>query len=237
MDTDRWMELEFNALRNEILALGEAERSSVRFYIPVAAVVYAVPYFLLQQPTMKLDHQQQAFIWTFCATVVGLLTLAMIQSIFWSVDGARRIGTYIRNGIEPRTGGGLRWETVLTQLNQRRYLLPSDSLTIATSTILANLVAAFSAGMMFLVGGERIWPSVAASVFALLALPSLRRIASSTQIRRAYAERVTELMMAYGDRTPMLHVAAPAVTTPTAGVTSVHASTTATVIAEPADSA
>lgn len=228
MDTDRWMELEFNALRSEILALGEAERSSVRFYIPVAAVVYAVPYFLLQQPAMKVDQQQEAFIWTFCATVVGLLTLAMIQSIFWSVDGARRIGTYIRNGIEPRTGGGLRWETVLTQLNQKRYLLPSDSLTIATSTVVANLVAAFSAGMLFLARSERIWPAAAASAFALMALPSLRRIASSTQIRRAYAERVTELMMAYGDSTPKLHVAGPAATTPILSVTSVGTSSAPT---------
>jgi hypothetical protein len=235
MDSDRWMELEFNALRSEIIALGEAERSTVRFYIPVAAVVYAVPYFLLQQPSVKLDHQQQAFIWTFCATVVGLLTLAMIQSIFWSVDGARRIGTYIRNGIEPRTGGGLRWETVLTQLNQKRYLWPSDSLTIAVSTVLANLAAAFAAGMMFLAGNERLGPAVAASAFALMALPSLRRIAASTQTRRAYAKRVNELMAAYGDGTPKLSVTGPPPSTPIVAVPAPFVPAERTLIVESSD--
>src|ERR1051325_8733932 len=108
---NRWIEIEFVALRTEILALAEAERSTVRFFIPAAAVVYTVPYFILPH-FVRVSNQQSAFLWTFCAAVAGLLTLAMIQSQFWSVDGARRIGAYIREGIEPRTAGGLRWEQV-----------------------------------------------------------------------------------------------------------------------------
>ena len=64
---NRWREVEFTALREEILALGEAERNAVRFYIPATAIVYAVPYYVSERmATAMSDPLKQAFMWTFC---------------------------------------------------------------------------------------------------------------------------------------------------------------------------
>jgi hypothetical protein len=196
MEDDRWLELEFNALRAELLALGQAERSAVKFCIPAASSVYAVPYILLhQQSAVPQDHA--VFLWTLCATVAGLLTLAMIQSLFWSVDGARRIGMYIKESIEPRTAKGLRWETTLFQLyDQKQFAWPSESVTIAGSTVLANLVAALAAGVLFVDGIASFIPVIGACMVSVFALPALMRMARPSQTRTAYADRIEDLMAA-----------------------------------------
>ena len=176
MDTNKWIEIEFNALRTEILALGAAERDAVKFYVPAAAVVYAVPYYLLERTSgAALAGQHGTFLWTFSATAAGLLILAMLQSVLWSVDGARRLGMYIMNSLEPRTDGGLRWEWNLFQLHQKRQKWPSDSLTIAVAAVLANLVAAYAAASIFIQGFAQLWPVAMASIFAGLAIPSVHR--------------------------------------------------------------
>src|ERR1043166_9177630 len=158
MEPEHWIELEFQALRAEILALGEAERSAVKFYVPAAAVVYAIPYYLTQQmPKVLADEQHRAFLWIFCPTVAGLLILAMLQSLYWSVDGARRIGMYIKVGLETRTSHALRWETVFFEFSQTRKPLPSDSSTIGMVSVLANVGAAIAAALTFLHGWNSIW--------------------------------------------------------------------------------
>ncbi len=198
MDTAKWLEAEFNALRTEILALGEAERDAVKFYVPAASVVYAVPYYLLEHLSpASVAEQHRTFLWTFSATAAGMLVLAMLQSLYWSVDGARRLGMYIMNAIEPRTHGGLRWEWTLFQLHQKRQKWPSDSLTIAVASVLANLVAAYAAANVFIQGFAQLWPVVIASAFAAASLPSIRRIDASSGTRREYAERITALMTQY----------------------------------------
>jgi hypothetical protein len=200
MKDDRWLELEFNALRAELLALGQAERSAVKFYIPAASTVYAVPYILLQQPSAKVPQDQAVFLWTLCATVAGLLTLAMVQSLFWSVDGARRIGMYIKERIEPQTAGGLRWETILFGLyDQKQFTWPSESVTIAASTVLANLVAALAAGILFIDGPVSVMPVAAAGIVSAFALPALRRMGSPSQSRAAYAVRIAGLIATFRD--------------------------------------
>jgi hypothetical protein len=68
----------------------------VKFYISAAAVVYAVPYYLLSQAAHASAEQHRTFLWTFSATAAGLLIMAMLQSLFWSVDRARRLGMYIK---------------------------------------------------------------------------------------------------------------------------------------------
>jgi hypothetical protein len=195
MEFERWIELEFNALRAKILALGEAERSSVKFYVPAAAVVYGVPYFLFQHmPKAVSDEQHQTFLWIFCPTVAGLLILAMIQSLFWSVDGVRRIGMYIKVAIEPRTNHGLRWESVLYELSQKQRQLPSDSSTIGIISVVANVVAATAAGFTFLHGCNRFWPAAAAVLLASPSLWILSRIYRSAESRRAYSDQFTHIL-------------------------------------------
>lgn len=195
MNEERWIELEFNALRAELLALGQAERSAMKFYIPAASTVYAVPYFLLRdQSVSPLSHEEAIFLWTLCATVAGLLTLALVQSLYWSVDGARRIGMYIKEGLEPRTDRELRWETTLYQLYApKRSLWPSESVTIAGSTLLTNLVTALTAGVLFLDGTARILPLMAAGLVSAFALPPLWRMARPSRSRMEYAARIAEL--------------------------------------------
>jgi hypothetical protein len=194
MNHEKWLELEFTALRQEILTFGEAERSAVKFYLPAAASVYAVPYFLLQQPAARTaGADSQTFVWTFCATVAGLLTFALANSLYWSVNGSRRIDMYIKECIEPRTQGGLQWETVFYYLSQKRYRWPSDSAGIAAMAVLANLVAASAAAAMFLSGPDRFYPVTAASSFALLALPTIRRIVNAADARQEYATRIGQI--------------------------------------------
>jgi len=193
MELVNWVEVEFNALRAEILALGEAERSSVKFYIPAAAVVYAVPYFLLQQMRSASDDRQ-AFLWSLCATVAGLLILAMLQSLFWSVDGARRIGMYIKVAIEPRTGDGLRWESAFYELSQKQKPLPSDSSTIGIVAVIANVVASGAAGFTFLKDSNRLWPIAAALLLAWPSIWILRRIYRSADSRRDYSTRFLAIL-------------------------------------------
>lgn len=197
MQPAKWIQLEFQALRAEILALGEAERSAVKFYVPAAAVVYAVPYYLMQQMPKALgDEQHQAFLWIFCPTVAGLLILAMLQSLYWAVDGARRIGMYIKVALESRTGYGLRWESVFYELSQKQKQLPSDSSTIGTISVLANLGASVAAAFTFLHGYNRIWPILAAALFAWPSFWILKKIYDSGESRRTYSERFGEIVQA-----------------------------------------
>jgi hypothetical protein len=194
LNHEKWLELEFVALRQEILTFGEAERSAVKFYLPAAATVYAVPYFLLQHsPASRNGTDAAVFVWTFCATVAGLLTFALANSLYWSVNGSRRIGMYIKECIETRTSGGLQWETVFYHLSQKRYRWPSDSAGIAAMAVLANLVAASAAAAMFLGGNDRFYPVTAASGFALLALPTIRRIVNAADARQEYSVRIGQI--------------------------------------------
>jgi hypothetical protein len=193
--SDKWTELEFVALRQEILALAEAERSSIRFFIPAAAVVYTVPYFLLERLAKPTD-QQSAYLWTLCAVVAGMMALAMTHSLLWSVDGARRIGAYIRKALEPRTNGGLRWEGCCFTFHQLTTRWPSEALTISIAAIVANVVAAAGAAFVFLDPINRAWPPAAAAVLAALAIPSLWRIAQSAAARGEYAKQVEEYISA-----------------------------------------
>jgi hypothetical protein len=194
MDQSRWIEIEFNALRQEILTFGEAERSAVKFYVPAAAAVYAIPYFLLQQsPQRALDQEYQTFLWTFCAAVAGLLTLALLHTLYWSINAARKIGAYIKECIEPRTEGGLRWESVFFRLSQKRYHWPSDAAAVGAAAILANVVVASAASIMFLTGSNRLSPPLAAAVFAAMSLPTIRRIVGAPGSRAEYVKRIADI--------------------------------------------
>jgi hypothetical protein len=190
MDNDQWIELEYQALRDEILALGAAERDAVKFYVPIAALVYAVPYYLLGQADMRLPAlKQQTFLWTLAAAVAGLLLLAMLRSILWSVDGSRRLGMYIKTVIEPRTRGGLRYESMLFKLHQEYRQRPSDVFTISLGSILINVFAAFAAGLLFIEGfPEMFYPVASALVFAAFSVRSILTIRDSRDTRRRYHE-------------------------------------------------
>lgn len=106
-----WIELEYNHLKAEIMSLGQAKLSTARFYLPAAATVYAVPYLLKQT--------DQPYLWTFCVAVAGLLVLTMTQALYVCSSGIRRAGVYIREVLEPRTNGGLRWEHAVRHLTRR----------------------------------------------------------------------------------------------------------------------
>jgi len=134
----------------------------------------------------------------------------MPQSLFWSVDGARRIGMYIKVAIEPRTGGGLRWESVFYELSQKQKPLPSDSSTIGIVAVTANVVASGAAGFTFLSDSNRLWPIAAALLLAWPSIWILRRIYRSADSRREYSERfVTILESSSGARSGPANVAAP----------------------------
>ncbi|MDP9193201.1 MAG: hypothetical protein M3P06_16005 [Acidobacteriota bacterium] len=195
MDNNSWAAVEFAALRQEILALGEAERSAVKFYIPAVAVVYAIPYYLSERMGDAIaDPRRQAFLWTFCVLVAELLTLAMLQSLFWSTDGARRLGVYIKTAIEPLTEYQLRWESVFHELTQERKQFFSDSSTVGAISVLVNIFAACAIGFAFLDNQRFWWPILPTSVMTGISCVVLRRIASSKTSRRTYAERYRNIL-------------------------------------------
>lgn len=195
MDADQWREAEFTALRTEILTLGEAERSAVKFYIPAVAVVYAIPYYLSEKiASTMFDARGQAALWTFCVVVTELLTLAMLQTLFWSVDGARRIGVYIKTAIEPRTSYTLRWESVFHELTQDRKQYLSDSATVGAVSVVANIFASCAVGFIFLDARYWWWPFVPTTVMTFISCVVLSRIFASGSTRRKYAARYEAIL-------------------------------------------
>jgi hypothetical protein len=198
MDDDRWLELEYQALRDEILALGAAERDAVKFYLPVAALVYAVPYYLLEQAELRSEAlKHPTFLWTFVAAVAGLLLLAMLRSILWSVDGSRRLGMYIKTVIEPRTRGGLRYEWMLFQLHQEPRRRPSDVFMISLGSVLINFFAACATGMLFIkCAPQAFLPAIVALGFAAASIRSIWTI-RDRDTRRRYHEDMAKHMRHY----------------------------------------
>jgi hypothetical protein len=70
------------------------------------------------------------------------------------------------------------------------------------AAVLANLVAAYAAATVFIQGFDQLWPAVMASAFAALSLPTIHRIDASSGVRRAYSERITNLMNQYPEAEP-----------------------------------
>lgn len=184
MTTENWIQLEYQSLRQEILAQMEVEQSAVRFFLPAAAVVYTVPY-LLQQP-------HDVFLWSVCAGLAGLLVCAMSYTLLASVDGVRKIGMYIKEAIEPRTGGGLRWEAVVYQWDQHEAnsWWPSETAVVVAGAIIANIAAAFGAGALFLQGRHGFVPAVIATLLGALAVPSVIRLSRFGTQRGKYSAEV-----------------------------------------------
>lgn len=199
MDEDDWVEREYQALRAEILALGEAERDAVKFYVPLAALVYVVPYYILTNWRLPTPAHH-AYLWSLAAGVVGLMLLAMMRSILWSVDGSGRVGIYIMSVIEPRTRGGLRYESILFELQQKQKVRASDVFMVAVACVLANIAAAFGASYSFLSGRARWLPVAVALALLAFTLPSLLSIASESRKRVKYVEDLQEAMQLYAGR-------------------------------------
>jgi hypothetical protein len=186
-DEDDWIELEYKHLRDEIMSLGAAKLGTVRFYLPAAASVYAVPYLLKQTG--------QAYLWALCSAVAGLLVLTMSQTLFVSSNGIRRLGVYIRDVLEPRTRGGLRWEHAVRLFDGRRRFWLGQSFTISASAVVANVVAASGAAFAFLPQDtSRLWPILAAAVTAVPTIPGLWRMLRPTAERDLLMQQIDSII-------------------------------------------
>lgn len=182
-DEDDWIALEYEHLRTEIMSLGAAKLGTVRFYLPAAASVYAVPYLLKQT--------NQSYLWTLCSAVAGLLVLTMSQTLFVSSNGIRRLGVYIRDVLEPRTRGGLRWEHAVQMFDGGQRFWLGQSFTISASAVLANLVASVGAASVFLPSDtSRLWPVIAAIATGIPTLPGLWRMLRPTIERDSLKKRI-----------------------------------------------
>lgn len=184
-----WRQLEYESLRDEILARDESERSSVRFYLPAAAAIYTLPYFLGMQRVATKDPAA-VYLWIFCAAVASLLVLVMVLSLYWAADGTRKIGTYIKEIVEPGSDGALRWETVVFELAKKRRYWPNETFVVACGATIANLLASVAASITFLRGPNQCAPIVVSSVLTALAVPALWRLMTSSSQRVRYAEAI-----------------------------------------------
>jgi hypothetical protein len=190
----RWLEIEYSNLRQEIVTLGAASQSAVRFFVPAAAAVYTVPHFLQQTSDI--------YIWTLCVAVAGILLLAMTSSLFASVDSIRRLGMYIKRGIEPRSAGGLRWEAVVADLDRMAWKWPSEEFVLAFCATLGNVAGAIGTGFVFLGWPSAIGPLAAASLFASLSAPYLWRMARAVSERQQYDACIVKTLRKICDPNP-----------------------------------
>jgi hypothetical protein len=187
MPVEKWIELEYVALRAEILALAAAEQSAVKFFLPTAGAVLAVPYLV------KITGEP--YLWAICAGVAGLLVAAMVHTLHASVDGVRKIGMYIKDGIEPRTEGGLRWERVVFEWDHdSSSAWLSETLAISLGAVVANVAATVGAAIAFLPPASRIMPIVVAGLVALLSLRPLLRIGNAGKHRSKYSADVISVL-------------------------------------------
>jgi hypothetical protein len=187
MAESRLVELEYQSLRQELFLLIDIGQSAVKFCVPASAAVYAVP--------VLLHQMDQVYLWSVCAGLAGLLITALVHTFCGCVEGARKIGAYIMEGIEPRSGGQLNWEHVLFHLEEHQgkpSLTPI--LAIAGGALLANIAAAGGAGVMFLKATESWIPPAIAAIFALPSLPAAWRVSRNSTQREHYVAEVREII-------------------------------------------
>ena len=186
MAENDWRKIEYASLRAEILSRDEAERAAVRFFLPAGAAVYTIPYFVSAQ---KVATTESAFVylWTFCAAVASLLVLLMVLSLFWAADGTRKIGTYIKEVIEPETNGEMRWESVVYELAKQSNHWPNETFVVACGAVLGNLLASTAISLTFLRGKYQFAPLIVAAAVALLTAPGLWRLLTVSTQRERHA--------------------------------------------------
>jgi hypothetical protein len=186
METN-WRELEYEALRQEILVLTEAQQSAVRFYLPAAAAIFAVPYFA--------NKTSQALLWSFCAGGSALMIMAMSYTLLSYVEGIYKIGTYIKKAIEPKSNGELRWETFLFESQVRRKAgWPSEHVVITLAAIAANIGASLGVGYIFLASPNAGVPVIVSGFFSLITLPAAYRMWRSGRERQTHADRIDHIL-------------------------------------------
>jgi hypothetical protein len=178
----------------EVLARDEAERASVRFFLPAAAAVYTIPYFVAERGA-ALGKASPVFLWSFCSTAAGLLVLVMVLGLYWSSDGTRKIGTYIKESLEPRTCDGLRWESAVFAFSEASGKWPNETFVVSAGAVAANLLAAGAVSATFLssVGGWRQYtPLWLASVLAIVSGPSLWALMRPRTLRKKHANTLSQ---------------------------------------------
>jgi len=182
-----WIELEFQALRQDMMMLADAAKTMVTFCLPAAAVVYAVP--------VLLHQTSQPFLWALCAGLASLLLAAMVQAFCSCLNGGWKIGTYIKEVIEPQTNGGLQWEGILFDWEQRTIVHTEAAvLAISTGALIANLAAAVGVGVAFLSGWTAFVPAMIAGVFAIACIPAAWRTSRVAHRRKEHSRQLKEIL-------------------------------------------
>lgn len=187
MSKDKWLELEYQALREELTKLMDIGHGTVRFCLPAAAAVYALP--------VVVGKTTQVYLWALCAALGGLLITAMVHTFCACIAGGRRIGAYIKEAIEPNTNGGLNWEGVIFEWEKRgKQASISPLLAVSAGSLLANVVAAAGAGVVFLQGLASLVPPAVAVVFVFLSLPIAFRTSRASMGREQCVTDVKEIL-------------------------------------------
>jgi hypothetical protein len=187
MPEREWIELEFNALRRDIAMLADAAKTMVTFCLPAAAVVYAVP--------VLLQKTAQPFLWAICAALASLLLTAMVQAFCSCLNGGWKLGTYIKEVIEPQTNGGLQWEGILFDWEQRSIRHTEAAvLVISTGALLANFGAAVGVGVAILSGWTAFVPATIAGIFAIACIPAAWRTSRVAHQRGEYSRQLRQIL-------------------------------------------
>ena len=119
------------------------------------------------------------------------MIMAMSYTLLSYVQGIHKIGTYIQKVIEPRTDGGLRWETYLFKVQTRRMGgWPSEHVVISLGAVVANIGASLGAEYVFLKEAHRSMPALACGFFSVLTLPAVYRMWTSGRERTRYAKQI-----------------------------------------------
>jgi hypothetical protein len=174
MENDNLAISEYESLRNELLGYYTLVQNTIKTYSIFAATVFCIPIVLGKivaaiAPDLLRSNQPSNVIlnwsivstggaWLITSFLSGVILFTMIQSVYWTIDGVRKIGAYIRIIIEPKSSNSLNWERAVSyvdsQLSFRKffrwnYPWPGDEAISCVCAIVLYTTACIGAGFAF----------------------------------------------------------------------------------------
>jgi len=135
MPYDDLVTAEFNALRAEILQQLASLAETTRTFLLFAATLYAVPIYL------KLNSLAT---WLVAALIIDMTLFTMALRLAVVTNQVRRIGSYIRHVLEPKTNGAMEYEAAFHTLIFSDHQFMDESAAIVGASCVVHLLATYA---------------------------------------------------------------------------------------------
>jgi hypothetical protein len=115
MSRDDFILAEYQSLRAEILQISAQLPMITRYTLAVMLALYAAPFALKSPdvPTTSISLGHGFWGWVLVMLGVDFVIIALAQRFIVSSIGMRRVGSYLAEILEPKTGGALEYETAV----------------------------------------------------------------------------------------------------------------------------